>query len=123
VSEFYINDAGNQMDNFGASVLAALKGEPTPENGYPGAYIDALAERVRAEHPGILDEASDAALALARETAYRLQLADIRESLEKFNVRFDVWFSERTLHEPDAGGPSPVEAAIDRLRAQGHVFE
>jgi arginyl-tRNA synthetase len=127
VSEFYINDAGNQMDNFGASVLAALKGEPTPENGYPGAYVADLAERVRAEHPGILDETPDAALALARETGYRLQLADIRESLEKFNVRFDVWFSERTLHEPGVSGPnegtSAVERAIERLRAQGHVFE
>jgi arginyl-tRNA synthetase len=127
VSEFYINDAGNQMDNFGASVLAALRGEPTPENGYPGQYIADLAERVLAQHPGILDESPDAALALARETGYRLQLADIRESLERFNVRFDVWFSERTLHEPDASGPnlgvSPVESAVDRLRAQGHVFE
>jgi arginyl-tRNA synthetase len=127
VSEFYINDAGHQMDNFGASVLAALRGEPTPENGYPGQYIADLAERVLAQHPGILDESPDAALALARETGYRLQLADIRESLERFNVRFDVWFSERTLHEPDASGPnkgvSPVESAVDRLRAQGHVFE
>jgi len=123
VSEFYINDAGNQMDNFGASVLAALKGEPTPENGYPGSYITELAERVREQHPGILDDTPEAALALARETGYRLQLADIRESLEKFNVHFDVWFSERTLHEPDADGVSPVRSAIDRLRAQGHVFE
>jgi arginyl-tRNA synthetase len=127
VSEFYINDAGNQMDTFGASVLAALKGEPAPENGYRGEYIADLAERVRVEHPGILDETPDAALALARETGYRLQLADIRESLEKFNVHFDVWFSERTLHEPDAASPtegtSAVEPAIDRLRAQGHVFE
>ena len=123
VSEFYINDAGNQMDNFGASVLAALRGEPTPENGYPGGYVAELAERVLAQHPGILDETPDAALAIARETGYQLQLADIRESLEKFNVHFDVWFSERTLHEPDDSGVSPVESAIDRLRAQGHVFE
>ncbi|MBX3093032.1 MAG: arginine--tRNA ligase [Cryobacterium sp.] len=123
VSEFYINDAGNQMDNFGASVYAALRGEPTPENGYPGAYIDDLAKRVLEAHPDILDQAQDAALALARETGYQLQLADIRESLEKFNVHFDVWFSERTLHETANGGVSAVERAIDRLRAQGHVFD
>lgn len=129
VSEFYINDAGNQMDNFGASVYAALKGEPTPEGGYPGEYVTALAVRVKAQHPGILDETPDAALVIARETGYQLQLADIRESLEKFNVHFDVWFSERTLHEPDdsaggaSSGASPVESAIERLRAQGHVFE
>jgi arginyl-tRNA synthetase len=120
VSEFYINDAGNQMDNFGASILAALKGEPTPENGYPGQYVADLAVKVREQHPNVLDLPADDALAIARESGYQLQLAEIRESLERFNVHFDVWFSERSLHE---GDPSPVETAIDRLRAQGHVFD
>ncbi len=123
VSEFYINDAGNQMDNFGASIYSAMKGEPTPENGYPGQYVTDLAALVKAQHPEILDLEPEAALALARETGYQLQLADIRESLEKFNVHFDVWFSERTLHEPDPSGVSPVESALERLRAQGHVFD
>lgn len=123
VSEFYINDAGNQMDNFGASVYAALTGRPTPENGYPGSYIDDLAARVRERHPEIDELDEDAALALAREAGYQLQLADIRESLEKFNVHFDVWFSERTLHEPDSTGTTPVERAIERLREQGHVYD
>ena len=123
VSEFYINDAGNQMDNFGASIHAALTGQPTPENGYPGAYIDDLAKRVLEAHPNILEQAPDAVLALARETGYQLQLADIRESLEKFNVHFGVWFSERTLHETDDAGSTPIERALERLRAQGHVFD
>lgn len=123
VSEFYINDAGNQMDNFGASIYAAAQGEPTPENGYPGEYVTDLASRVVQKHPELLKLERDAALALAREEGYELQLADIRESLEKFNVHFDVWFSERTLHTPDASGTSPVETALERLRAQGHVFE
>ncbi|HRQ00668.1 MAG TPA: arginine--tRNA ligase, partial [Terrimesophilobacter sp.] len=122
VSEFYINDAGNQIDNFGASVYAALQGQPTPENGYPGSYIDDLATRIRAEHPDIDQLGPDAALALAREVGYQLQLGDIRESLQKFNVHFDVWFSERTLHERGPDGTSAVERAIDRLRAQGHVY-
>jgi arginyl-tRNA synthetase len=124
VSEFYINDAGNQMDNFGASVLAALRGEPTPENGYPGMYITELAARVLEVEPGILDLPDDEALVQARERAYTFQLADIRSSLEKFNVHFDVWFSERILHAVDpATGSSPVDDAIVRLRAQGHVFD
>jgi arginyl-tRNA synthetase len=125
VSEFYINDAGNQMDNFGASILAALKGEPTPENGYPGQYVVDLAVKVKEQHPNLLDLPADEALAIARETGYQLQLAEIRESLERFNVHFDVWFSERSLHEgqPSTGQASPVETAIDRLRAQGHVFD
>jgi arginyl-tRNA synthetase len=123
VSEFYINDAGNQMDNFGASVYAAAKGEPTPKNGYPGQYVTDLAVRVMQHRPEILKLAPAEAQALAREEGYALQLADIRESLEKFNVHFDVWFSERSLHTPDASGTSPVESAVERLRAQGHVFD
>jgi arginyl-tRNA synthetase len=122
-SEYYINDAGNQMDTFGLSVLAAAKGEPTPENGYPGAYIAELATAVLAEHPDLLERPSDEALAIARESAYALQLAEIRESLARFNVGFDVFFSERTLHAPGADGTSPIDEAVDRLRAQGHVFD
>ncbi|PJJ72743.1 arginyl-tRNA synthetase [Diaminobutyricimonas aerilata] len=123
-SEFYINDAGNQMDNFGASVLAAAKGEPTPENGYPGAYIGELAQQALERRPDLLELPADEALAVARELGYELQLAEIRESLERFNVHFDVWFSERQLHAPGDGGvPSAIDQAVDRLRAQGHVFD
>ena len=124
VSEFYINDAGNQMDNFGASIVASLHGKPTPENGYPGAYITDLAARVLAAEPGIVDLPEDEALAQVRELGYTYQLADIRASLERFNVHFDVWFSERELHAVDAAsGLSSIDTAIERLRAQGHVFD
>ena len=124
VREFYINDAGAQMDRFGASVLAAMKGEPTPEGGYAGAYIDELAQRVQAADPGILDLPADEQLVAARDRAYELQLGELQASLAKFNVHFDVFFSERVLHAPGAdGGPSLVEEAVERLRAQGHVFD
>ncbi len=124
VREFYINDAGAQMDRFGRSVLAAIKGEPTPEDGYPGSYIDDLARRVVADLPSILDLAADEQLVEARDRAYALQLADLQASLEKFNVHFDVFFSERTLHAHGPNGePSLVDEAVDRLRAQGHVFD
>ncbi len=124
VREFYINDAGVQMDRFGRSVLAAAKGEPTPEDGYPGSYINDLARRVLAEEPGLLDLPADDQLAVARERAYALQLGDLQSSLVKFNVHFDVFFSERTLHaKPADGGPSLVDEAVERLRAQGHVFD
>ena len=123
-TEFYINDAGAQMDNFGASVLAAARGLPTPENGYPGSYIAELAARVLEAQPDLLGLADDEALPLAREVGYKLQLGDIRASLERFNVHFDVWFSERDLHSVDpATGQSSIDSAIDRLRAQGHVFD
>lgn len=133
-NEYYINDAGAQMDKFGRSVLAAALGEDTPEDGYPGEYISELGRKVIAEQPDLPDLAAvdrGAALELAQELAYRQQLAEIKDSLERFNVHFDVFFSERTLHAPgdlvgdDSGdrAPSPIEAAIDRLREQGHVFE
>ena len=124
VREYYINDAGAQMERFAQSVLAAAKGEPTPEGGYPGEYITELAQRVLAAHPGLLELPEDEQLVVARDQAYEYQLAEIKNSLERFNVPFDVWFSERTLHAAsEDGGPSLVDQAVDRLRAQGHVFD
>jgi arginyl-tRNA synthetase len=124
VREFYVNDAGAQMDRFGRSVLAAAKGEPTPEDGYPGSYIDDLAQRVVRAVPDLLSLPADEQLDIARDRAYELQLGDLQASLEKFNVHFDVFFSERTLHAKGPNGePSLVDEAVDRLREQGHVFD
>ncbi|WP_342000719.1 arginine--tRNA ligase [Microbacterium sp. LWH7-1.2] len=124
VREFYVNDAGAQMDRFGRSVLAAAKGEPTPEDGYPGSYIDDLAQRVVSAVPELLSLPDEEQLRIARDRAYELQLGDLQASLEKFNVHFDVFFSERTLHAKGSGGePSLVDEAVDRLREQGHVFD
>ena len=123
VSEYYINDAGAQMDKFGASVLAAAKGEPTPEGGYPGQYIADLAAHVLEQRPDLLELDDDTQLAVARELGYARQLEEIKQSLETFNVHFDVFFSERTLHEKGAEGASAIDQAIDRLAEQGHVFE
>jgi arginyl-tRNA synthetase len=122
-NEFYINDAGNQMDAFGASILAAAKGEPTPENGYPGQYITDLARRILDERPDLLELDDAAALEVARERGYELQLAEIQDSLARFRVEFDVWYSERLLHAKNGEKPSDIDSAVDRLRAQGHVFD
>ncbi|MGA7148044.1 MAG: arginine--tRNA ligase [Microbacterium sp.] len=124
VREFYINDAGAQMERFGLSVLAAAKGEPTPEGGYAGGYIDSLAQRVLLARPDLLDLPQDEQADVARDLAYDMQLGELQASLQKFNVHFDVWFSERTLHaQPADGGPTMVDEAVDRLREQGHVFD
>ncbi|WP_025133943.1 arginine--tRNA ligase [Leucobacter sp. PH1c] len=126
-NEYYINDAGAQMNKFGRSVLAAALGEDAPEDAYPGEYIQSLGARVREQIPGLAELAAsdrDAALEQAQELAYQLQLAEIKDSLERFNVHFDVFFSERTLHaDGEDGEPSRIAAAIDRLREQGHVYE
>ncbi|MDR6866438.1 arginyl-tRNA synthetase [Microbacterium resistens] len=122
--EYYINDAGVQMARFAGSVLAAAKGEDTPEGGYAGAYIGDIAARVLVARPDLLDLPEEEQLLVAGELAYGYQLAEQKESLALFNVHFDVWFSERVLHAPGVdGAPSLVDQAVDRLRAQGHVFE
>ena len=117
-SEYYINDAGAQMDKFAASVLASLRGEPTPEGGYPGAYIDDLAAAVREQRPDAAELPDEQAIPVVRELAYAAQLQDIKDTLADFGVHFDVWFSEATLHDGGA-----VESAVARLREQGHVFD
>jgi arginyl-tRNA synthetase len=110
--EFYINDRGRQMELFGQSVMAAALGKSVPEDGYQGDYINDLARDVLTANPQITT-AED-----FREAAYQIQLAQQQRVLQNFNTNFDVWFSERSLHESGA-----VEHGVDKLRAQGHIFE
>ncbi len=116
--EFYINDRGNQMDLFGKSVEAAALGQPIPEDGYQGGYINDLADVVVRENPGIKELAEDTRHESFREAAYKVQLAQQQGVLDTFKTHFDVWFSERSLHEAGA-----VEHAVEKLRTQGHVFD
>ena len=116
--EFYINDRGNQMDLFGASVEAAALGNPIPEDGYKGAYIADLAKEVVTSDPSITSLPEGARHPAFREAAYALQLKDQQRVLDTFGTHFDVWFSERSLHDQGA-----VEHGLEKLRKQGHVFE
>lgn len=116
--EFYINDRGNQMDLFGQSVQAAALGEAIPEDGYQGDYIKDLATAVVSQNSSIIDLPVSERLTAFREAAYQLQLKDQQRVLETFRTHFDIWFSERSLHE---GGS--VEHGLEKLRKQGHVFE
>ena len=118
IREFYINDRGNQMDLFGKSVEAAALGQPIPEDGYQGGYINDLADTVVKENPSIKELAADTRYESFREAAYKVQLADQQRVLDTFKTHFDVWFSERSLHEAGA-----VEHAVEKLRTQGHVFD
>ncbi|MFE5310926.1 arginine--tRNA ligase [Isoptericola sp. NPDC056605] len=117
-AEYYINDAGAQMDKFAASIIARAKGEDVPEGGYPGEYVAERAAEVLEQEPDLLSLPADEALTTARELGYQAQLEAIRRTLDAFGVHFDVWFSERTLHDSGA-----VEQAVARLREQGHVFD
>lgn len=122
-SEYYINDAGNQIDILAASVNARYlelfdRAVVFPENGYHGADIIATAERIAAkEGDRYLAMPEAERLQAFREVALREKLAALQEDLAAFNVRFDVWFSERNLH------PEKVQTAIAELRTKGAVYE
>jgi arginyl-tRNA synthetase len=117
-AEYYINDAGSQMNVFANSVLSRLHGRDVPEGGYPGEYIRDLGHEVLTRHPDIRELTDAAALPVIRAAAYEAQLKDIKDTLADFGVSFDVFFSEQELH--DAGA---IESAGARLREQGHVFD
>ncbi|HET6997564.1 MAG TPA: arginine--tRNA ligase, partial [Solirubrobacterales bacterium] len=110
--EYYINDGGSQIDRFADSIAARMTGADLPEGGYEGSYVSDIAERLQAE--GV--EASD------RETVGRrgveLVLDGVRETLERFGVRFDTWTSERSLYER-----GEVEQALGELEQRGHTYK
>ncbi|GAB3951042.1 arginine--tRNA ligase [Kribbella albertanoniae] len=116
--EFYINDRGNQMDKFGESLKAAAHGEPIPEDGYHGEYIGELAQRIVSEVPAILELPVAEQSVAFREAGYERQLKEQQDQLEHFRTKFDVWMSERSLHEQDGVGH-----AIEKLREQGHLYD
>jgi arginyl-tRNA synthetase len=116
--EYYFNDAGAQIDRFALSLMAAAHGRPVPADGYAGDYIGEIAAQVVAAEPGVLDLPEEQQQELFRERGVELMFAEIKRTLAAFGVEFDVYFSERTLHETGA-----LEKAIARLRENGHVYE
>ena len=116
--EFYINDRGTQMDLFGASLRAAALGVARPEDGYQGGYIDELAALIVAQHPDYLALPESEGIVAFREAGYSLQLQQQKDVLKNFRTHFDIWFSERSLHQGEA-----INKSLERLKKQGHVFE
>ncbi len=116
--EFYINDRGNQMDLFGASIRAAAMGQPRPEDGYHGEYIVDLAKEVSVKAPELIKLPEAESIAAFRDAGYKLQLAQQQKVLENFGTHFDIWFSEKSLYENNFFNHS-----LEKLKSQGHVFE
>ncbi len=108
--EFYVNDAGTQVEKFAASVQARARGEQVAEDGYHGEYVGELAQEV--------EGAASLPLGELGRVAVELMVDRARGSLERFGVRMDLFFSERSLHESGA-----VERAFAALRAQGRLYE
>lgn len=109
--EYYLNDAGNQLDTFARSLLARYRGEEPPEDGYHGEYLIEMAQLLRSELGNDVDELT------AREWGYEQNVKSLREDLARIGVYFDTWFSERLLHE--RGNVAEVLTTLD---SAGHTY-
>jgi arginyl-tRNA synthetase len=109
--EFYVNDAGGQIERFASSIAARMKGEEPPEDGYGGDYVIDLGEQIAGE--GI--EVDD--LEAIGSRSVELILEQVRGTLDRFGVRFDNWFSERDLYRR-----GEVDAALAQLDEAGHTY-
>ena len=118
IKEYYFNDHGAQIDRFAISLLASAKGQPTPEDGYAGAYIQEIASEIVRANPSILNLSPELAQEEFRKLGVEMMFEQIKQSLHDFGVDFDVFFHENSLYESGA-----VEKAVEKLRSLGHLFE
>jgi arginyl-tRNA synthetase len=137
VREYYVNDAGEQIRRFGESVVLVARGEPLTDEHYRGAAIGEIAEQLRAEHGDGLftdvpadaevDEEARAAAdprvdagtgAAVGTLAVEVMRQRIQDVLHTMGVDFDLWFSERSLHDTGA-----IQGTIEQLTADGRTYE
>jgi arginyl-tRNA synthetase len=109
--EFYVNDAGGQIERFAASIAARMKGEEPPEDGYNGDYVIDLGRQIASEGIAVDD------LEAIGSRGVALILEQVRGTLDRFGVRFDNWFSERDLYSR-----GEVDAALAQLDEAGHTY-
>ncbi|MDQ2631045.1 MAG: arginine--tRNA ligase [Actinomycetota bacterium] len=109
--EYYVNDAGSQVGRFADSIVARMRGEEPPEDGYAGEYVSEIAERLRVEgvDPGDRETLELRGIELMRE--------EIEKTLERFGVHFDNWFSERSVY-----ARGEVDEALAELEKRGHTY-
>jgi arginyl-tRNA synthetase len=110
--EYYLNDAGSQLDLFRDSLYARYRRTEPPENGYQGEYLVDMAAQLHA------DLGDDVTPDEASEWGHRLVVQSLRDDLARVGVHFDTWFSERTLHER-----GDVADVLEQLTAKGFVYE
>ncbi|APT93734.1 arginyl-tRNA synthetase [Corynebacterium phocae] len=116
--EYYFNDHGRQIDRFSNSLLAAAKGEPTPEDGYGGEYIHDIAKAVLESNPQALEGSEDEVRENFRAVGVEMMFSHIRKSLSDFGVEFDVFFHENSLFESGA-----VDRAVQTLKDNGKLYQ
>jgi arginyl-tRNA synthetase len=118
VREYYFNDHGAQIDRFTNSLIAAAKGEPTPDDGYAGDYIKDIAAAVLAKEPDALSLPPDEKHETFRAIGVDLMFTHIKQSLHQFGTDFDVYTHEDSMHTSGR-----VDQAIARLRDVGKIYE
>ena len=118
VREYYFNDHGTQIDRFVNSVIAAAKGEPTPEDGYAGAYIADIAAQVLTKAPDALSLPDSEQRETFRDIGVDLMFEHIKASLHEFGTDFDVYTHEDSMHTSGR-----VDQAIAKLRENGAIYE
>lgn len=129
--EYYINDAGLQIETLGRSTQARYfeifnKPEiaPLPENGYKGEYLINIAEKIKAEHGDkFLNMPLDESLEFFKNYAANIILDGIKSDLKRFGVNFDNWFSEASLYKFDENNNNAVKRAMNDLKKNGYAFE
>jgi arginyl-tRNA synthetase len=112
--EYYVNDSGSQVLRLGESVRARALGQEPAEDGYQGEYVAEIAEQI----PGAADESVDVSELADRAVAAMVEA--IKATMTRYGVQFDIYFSERSLHD---GSPSTVDRAIEDIREGGHIYE
>jgi arginyl-tRNA synthetase len=121
--EYYVNDAGKQMENLGRSLYARyqeLLGMPSefPVDGYPGDYVKELAETVKSENASKFTAVSqDAAIEFFTRYGGNALLQTIKNQLGEFGIHFDTFFSEKSLRERNE-----VVETLERLRSRGLIY-
>lgn len=122
--EYYINDAGNQINNLAISLEARYKqalgfDAEMPEDGYYGPDIIEIAEQLKSEYgDSILEKSDEERYQFFRKHGLRLELAKLQNDLKNFRVEFDNWYSETSLYEN-----GKIDMALNKLRDNGHVYE
>ena len=115
--EYYVNDAGAQIDRFAESLLAAAEGRPVPENGYGGAYVAEVAQKVVEADEACSTSPRTRSSPRSSASGVEVMLDEMRASLESFGTHFDVWSSEQALHSSGA-----VEASVQKLKDDDALY-
>ncbi|MEU3273275.1 arginine--tRNA ligase [Saccharomonospora sp. NPDC006951] len=115
--EYYFNDAGAQIDRYVNSLIAAAQGEPAPEDGYAGSYINDIAAEVLRKEPSALSMPEAERREAFRRIGIDLMFGEIKQSLHDFGTDFDVFFHEDSLHASGA-----VSAVVGELKESGVLY-